>query len=498
MMNKIEISVLFFLLCFFFIQCVGTNINNSITYDEPTHILSGINYFNEKIPFNLEHPPIAKLWAGLPSLFIYSENNEMQIQKMLFYSRLQITFIALLLGVFVFLFSKKLFGTKKALISLFLFSFSPNIIAHSTLVTNDLMCIAFGFISIYFLYLAINEKKIFYVFSIFFLALSVNARFSGFLYLLLVLILLNLNKEKIKKQKINSIKLNWIKVFFIYVIFIILITNVIYFFALNDFSSNFVPETLIKGLNEGFHHLERGHSSFFLGEFNREANPLFFLISFLIKTPITTIILFLLSIKIFFEKKKNSKNYFLLIPILLIFLILSFGSTINIGLRHILGIYPFLFVFIGNSIEFFEKNTFKKIIFGILCLWYFLTAMFIFPHYLGYFNEFIGGPNNGYKYLIDSNLDWGQNQKYLENYLKENPEAIFNPGCEKTKGKIVLNANEFHGLRQTEDFIKCELNKDIAMEFCGKIIGLNPNCYSWIDSNPVEFITPSLLVFEVT
>jgi hypothetical protein len=43
----------------------------------------------------------------------------------------------------------------------------------------------------------------------------------------------------------------------------------------------------------------------------------------------------------------------------------------------------------------------------------------IHPHYLAYFNELIGGPDNGYRYLVDSNLDWGQDLKGLGLYMRE-------------------------------------------------------------------------------
>ncbi len=497
MMDKKEKLLVLFLLLVFFIQCVESNKLKSITFDEPIHILSGINYFSEKIAINLEHPPLAKLWTGIPSFFIDSENTWVRIQKMLFYSRLQVTLIALLLGVSVFLFSKKLWGTKPAIISLFLFSFSPNIIAHSRLVTNDLICITLGFISVYFLYLAIHKKPIFYVFSMIFFALSANTRFSGFIYILPIIILLILNKKQISKQRIRTINLNWFKLLLGFLITTILITNIVYFIAFNEFSFTFVPKKLIEGLIIGFTHLKKGHPSFFLGKFSKNGNYLFFLIAFLIKTPITTIILFLTSVKIMIEKKEYSENYFLLLPIFLIFIIISLGSKINIGLRHVLGIYPFLFVFSGNSINYFLNNTnLKKILFGILILWYLLTAILIFPHHLEYFNELIGGPNNGYKYLIDSNLDWGQDKKYLEKYLEKNPKTINNPNCKKIKGTIILTANEYHGLLEKK-FIPCELNKNKTFEYCGNQFQLNKNCYKWIKTKPIKFITPSILVFEV-
>ena len=55
----------------------------------------------------------------------------------------------------------------------------------------------------------------------------------------------------------------------------------------------------------------------------------------------------------------------------------------------------------------------------ILSVWYLLGTLSIHPHYLAYFNELIGGPKNGYKYLVDSNLDWGQDLKGLKHYMDE-------------------------------------------------------------------------------
>ena len=52
-----------------------------------------------------------------------------------------------------------------------------------------------------------------------------------------------------------------------------------------------------------------------------------------------------------------------------------------------------------------------------LCLWYAVSSIGTYPHYLAYFNEIAGGPESGYKYLVDSNLDWGQDLKNLKTYV---------------------------------------------------------------------------------
>jgi hypothetical protein len=54
-----------------------------------------------------------------------------------------------------------------------------------------------------------------------------------------------------------------------------------------------------------------------------------------------------------------------------------------------------------------------------MVIWYVVASLFIAPHYLSYFNEIIGGPDKGYKYLVDSNLDWGQDLKGLKKYMDD-------------------------------------------------------------------------------
>jgi hypothetical protein len=51
--------------------------------------------------------------------------------------------------------------------------------------------------------------------------------------------------------------------------------------------------------------------------------------------------------------------------------------------------------------------------------YYIAVCFWISPHYLAYFNEFAGGPANGYRYLVDSNLDWGQDLKGLKQYMDQ-------------------------------------------------------------------------------
>ncbi|MFN7927885.1 MAG: hypothetical protein U0Y68_08045 [Blastocatellia bacterium] len=56
-------------------------------------------------------------------------------------------------------------------------------------------------------------------------------------------------------------------------------------------------------------------------------------------------------------------------------------------------------------------------------MWYALSAVLIYPHFLSYFNELAGGPQHGYTILADSNIDWGQDLKALAEYRRAHPEG---------------------------------------------------------------------------
>ena len=110
----------------------------------------------------------------------------------------------------------------------------------------------------------------------------------------------------------------------------------------------------------------------------------------------------------------------LLVPPLIYFLI-SCTSKINLGVRHLLPIYPFLFLLIGNLVTVRLKRhqwAWRTILVAFLSV-YFVSAAITYPHYLSYFSEIVGGPKNGARYLTDSNLDWGQELKRLGEFTRQ-------------------------------------------------------------------------------
>jgi hypothetical protein len=91
---------------------------------------------------------------------------------------------------------------------------------------------------------------------------------------------------------------------------------------------------------------------------------------------------------------------------------------VNIGLRYILPVFPFLMVLSGRLAGVALRGRLRwKLPIAVLLLWYGGESLSIHPHYLAYFNQLAGGAQNGYKHLVDSNLDWGQDLKGLGRYL---------------------------------------------------------------------------------
>ena len=118
--------------------------------------------------------------------------------------------------------------------------------------------------------------------------------------------------------------------------------------------------------------------------------------------------------------------YILIIPII-VYMVFSITSNLNLGVRHLMPIYPFIFILVAGAVTKIKfKQAFRNYVY-VICLVlimaiYVVTAFITWPHYLSYFSELIGGAKNGNQYLMDSNLDWGQDLKNLKYYVNEHEE----------------------------------------------------------------------------
>ena len=163
-----------------------------------------------------------------------------------------------------------------------------------------------------------------------------------------------------------------------------------------------------------------GRDAFLSARIRKNGWWYYFLFAFLIKTPVS-LILFLFGGLIFCALKWQvfyENALFVLVPICL-YMGAAMASGLNIGLRHILPIYPFVILLAALcGAELLRAKRLGVVgLLGVLCLFWLFEVARVFPHDLAFFNSFIGGPQNGYKYLADSNIDWGQDLEGVKRWM---------------------------------------------------------------------------------
>jgi hypothetical protein len=175
-----------------------------------------------------------------------------------------------------------------------------------------------------------------------------------------------------------------------------------------------LPEAYVSGFLFAFKHAE-ARPTFVAGRLLDRGVWYYFPLTFLVKTPIPLLVLVAVALLVGRRGASWRTQAFVWLPVL-VYLALTLVRNITIGHRHLLPIYPFLFVAAGRCASLVSGRT-LKVALGLLLAWYASGAARIHPHYLAYFNEAAGGPANGYRLLVDSNLDWGQDLKGLKAWM---------------------------------------------------------------------------------
>lgn len=405
-------KILFFvLLAFVFLQPFLSARHFGPVTDEVPHIASGYSYWKTgEIGLNKQHPPLVKLIASLPMLFMDIAFDEKDLalgqwlfgRKLLFsnnadmillWGRLVPMLLSVLLGYFVYRWAKELFQNEwTGITALGIYAFMPNMLAHAQFVTTDLAVAAFSFIALYFLWKRSVAAGVF-------LGLALATKFSALVLLPIAII---------------AMGFQWRKTLAIFAVAFVIL-YVAYLFPSNlDF--------YLDGYRALYEDRVPGYAEYLNGNFSKDGFLHYFLFAFLIKTPIPFLIALLGAILYSRKLNLDRTTNFLLWGTPAIFFIAATFRAENIGIRYILPIYPFLIVLVSGFLFKFKnfKLQFYILIFAF-SIWYIAGTVKIFPDYLAYFNEFVGGAANGYKYLDDSNLEWGQDVKRLADYQKAHP-----------------------------------------------------------------------------
>jgi hypothetical protein len=174
---------------------------------------------------------------------------------------------------------------------------------------------------------------------------------------------------------------------------------------------------------QGFAHTARyaeGRPAFFMGEFGTKGWPLFFPVAFLLKSTLAALALLALAGIAFFRGARSHRRLYRFFPLAVLALVygaFALTSHLNIGLRHLLPLYPVLYIFAGAVVWLPLARMSRLILVGALVVGHAAASVGIRPHYLAYFNPLLGGPARAYEHLVDSSLDWGQDLPGLRRWL---------------------------------------------------------------------------------
>lgn len=176
----------------------------------------------------------------------------------------------------------------------------------------------------------------------------------------------------------------------------------------------------------------RGRLAYFAGEYRLTGWRTFFPTVFLLKTTLPALALIILGVIGVLLTPSGLRRIWLyriapLLVLLAVYWAFSIHSTLNIGHRHILPIYPAFYILAGGSLLLLNHHRMWALVLIGLLVWHTHESRSIRPDYLAYFNSIAGGPERAHRLFVDSSLDWGQDLPRLKLWLDEHArnEPVF-------------------------------------------------------------------------
>lgn len=463
------IPVFMVLLSVFMLQLWLHGTRISATYDEPFHLLAGYRYLQcGDYGINPEHPPLPKILAALPIAMsavvspapcgtkvtakdegfltgakFVAENG---VERILTPARVAMSLFALLLAAMVFLAAREMFGPVVGLVALALLVFEPNFIAHGALVTTDMAITTTMFGAVYALYRYRQKPgRLRLLVLAVAVGLMMASKHSALVILPILVLLLLADVVLVQQLQQHSFSLSKRKVMQ----------------GALAFAGVFVIAFTVLWASYGFRYYalpNAGARSFVVGEFmdtlsglsgrtvalldrsrlfpeaytfgladiaehnqNHDGRWTYFPLAFSMKSSVALLLLLPVGLALpVLYRERRREMLFLILPAVG-YLAITMTSGINIGIRHLLPIYPFFMVLAAAGACTLAKRTrIAAVVVSLLLLLHAVTSIQTFPNYIAFSNAFWGGITQSHQQLTDSDVDWGQNLKLVKEYVEKN------------------------------------------------------------------------------
>ncbi len=453
----------------------------SPSWDEGDHIYSGyMNWINGEYTLNPEHPPLVKLVATLPLVPLdlktaprqgryfkdeaYFGGRELIFRNdpkyggkyssdslLLRVHLAAMTFGLVLAGV-LFLAGKEMFGATAGLITMALYVFDPSVIANAPFVTTDTGAACGFFATVYLFYRFVkqmNWKRAAACGLV--LGLALASKHSTIVLFPLLTILGagelagrwkaegKLPLVDTRKMAVGLSIIGAVALFVLWGIYSFRfhmhpngvsmapldvearpLAAPMRWFILFCAHYHLLPESYLFGLVD-VQGVGEAWPTYFMGRVYAHGIWYYFPVVLAVKWTVATLILLALGIWVFAAGKirQTREIFFLALPAVF-YLAIAMAGPLNMGERHILPIYPFVFALLGAAAAWLMKRGKPWVYLVIILLGaHAVESLRCFPNYIPFGNALWGGPANTHKYFSDAGVDWAQQLKWTKQWLDE-------------------------------------------------------------------------------
>jgi hypothetical protein len=422
------------------------------TLDEGVHLAAGYSYWRTgEHRLNVEHPPLVKFLTAAPLLFMrldiplehpgwtkpdqlefaweFMFHNRIPQEDLILAGRLAAISLTLVLAFLVTLWTRARFGVPAALLALALLAFDPNLIAHGRYVTTDVAVAGF-----YLLTCALwcDWLEYFRPASLIgagaLLGLALVTKFSALVLLGFLPVIAGIHFAATGWRRGTALRNAGS--FLALLVIAFSIVGLTYGRETTRALARDYPKVgqgplsalpahpWIWGLTEVLNHNVDGHESYLLGERRHTGWWHYFPVAVAVKSTIGVLVLGLFTTMLLMRARPPSFTWAALGFAAVAFFVIALTSRMNLGLRHIFPVYVTSYVVVAIALTWWaQRRRWVAAVALVLVSAHAIESAFAYPHYLPFFNVAAGGPTSGPKYLVDSNLDWGQDGHRLKEYL---------------------------------------------------------------------------------
>ncbi len=374
---------------------------------------------------------------------------------LLFRVHMAVLGFAVLLALLLFFAGREMFGSVAGLVAMALFVFDPTVLANAPFVTTDMGAACGFFATVYMFYRFVKQRtwaRAVWCGVVLGLALTTKHSMAALVPLLLLLtageMLLQRNRhgqEARRRTEMQRLLFGIVLLFF--VAWVVLWGVYSFRYAMHPQAGNglelpplarqtasvgdltrgvvtvcarfhLLPESYLYGLMD-VERVGKAMPTFFLGKVYAHGQWFYFPVLLSLKWSVGLLGLLLVTIFALFTGSKDHVRdlLFLLLPSGF-YLALAMASPLNIGVRHVLPLFPFAFALAGAGAALLVKqHKAWAYVVGVLLCWHIADSLRMFPNYLPYANALWGGPAKTHLYFSDSATDWGQQLQWTKQWL---------------------------------------------------------------------------------